>query len=391
MGVLAANGNDLTAFWTSLLEGRSGVGRITLFDPSELQCQVAGEVKDFDPKQYIDPAEKPKRWGRFTQFAGACTMMALKDSGLDAEDLARCRQIPVAMGISNSDMTMRSRKPTPFTAVAGTPHAATSIVGYLLTNQPKLITLSNGCASGLDAIAVAAQLVQEGTTEIAVAGSAEASITEYVMESMIKCRSVTGNFNREPHRASRPFDKDRDKGVLAEGGGIVILESLPHAMARRAKQYAEITGFSSLADPKEEGECAGLQTAMRMALANAGHNCRDVDFISAHAPSDLIIDQMECRMIEEVFGDYARRIPVVSIKGATGNAMGCGGVHQFISTALAVREKIIPPTANLETPGEGCNLDYVMRNPRLNDVRCALVNSHGFGRGNVCMVMEPVD
>lgn len=390
MGVLAANGNNLEAFWASLLEGRSGVDTISLFDPADLKCQVAGEVKGFDPFDYFSADEKPRRMGRFTQFAGACARMALADAGLTREQVETQGQIPVVMGISNSDMTMRSKKPTPFTAVAGTPHSATSLVGYMFTEQPKLITLSNGCASGLDAVCLAAQFIQSGAAEIAVAGSAEASITHYVMESMVKCRSVNGRFNHAPGRASRPFDKQRDKGVLSEGGGIVILESLRHAMARGATPYAEVTGSASVADPREETECTGLQTAMQMAIANAGHSPSDVDFISAHAPSDLMIDQMESRMIENVFKEHACRVPVVSIKGATGNPMGCGGMHQMIATAKTIQERTIPPTTNLEVPGECSDLDYVVGSTRLNDVHCALVNSHGFGRGNVCVVLEPV-
>ncbi len=382
--------HSLGEFWDSLLAGRSGIGPITLFDASDLSCQIAGEIRDFDPTKFYAASDKPKRMGRFTQFAGASASMAVEDAGLTRDDFAALDQVPVVMGISTTEMTMLAGKPGPTTAPNSIPHAATSMVGYMFNMQPKLITVSNGCASGLDAISIASQSIQFGISDLAIAGSAEASIAHYVMESMIKCRKLSGKYNGSPEFASRPFDTHRDKGVLAEGAGIVVLENYTHAIARGAKIYAEVTGFASVADPRDKPEGAGLYTAMRMAVANAGHNLESVDYINAHGPSDVVIDQMETYMIKEAFGQHAYRIPVTSIKGATGNPMGCGGVHQFISTAMTIKNCVIPPTTNFESPGEDCDLDYVPGEPRVNRVQCALVNSHGFGRGNVCIVLEPV-
>jgi 3-oxoacyl-[acyl-carrier-protein] synthase II len=390
MGLLAANGRNVDEFWASLLEGRSGIGNITLFDASGLECQVAGEVSNFDPMDYFSAADKPRRMGRFTQFAGASAIMAIEDAGLTGDDFAHLDQVPVVMGISSSEMTMLADKPTRFTVAASIPHAATSAVGYMFNMQPKLITVSNACASGLDAISIACQLIQSGSTDLAIAGSAEASIARYTLESMIKLRMVSGKHNADPENASRPFDRLRDKGVLAEGGGVVVLENYTHAMARGAEPYAEITGSTSLADPREEPEGAGLFTTMRMAVSNAGHNLEAVDYINAHGPGDTVIDQMETYMIKKAFGAHAYRIPVTSIKGATGNPMGCGGVLQFISTALSIKTSIIPPTTNFNQGEDDCDLDYVPEGPRMNQVRCALINSHGAGRGNVCVVMEPI-
>lgn len=386
-GVLAANGSGVDAFWSSLLAGKSGIGPITLFDASDLPCRIAGEISDFDPLRYMDASVKPRRMGRFAQMAVACAKMAVDDAGLSPAALARQREIPIVLGVSTTAMDLVDKRPTPFTAVAAIPHAATSAVGYMFDINTKLLTISNGCASSLDAVATAALHIQAGQTDIAIAGGAESSMTRYVFQSMLKTRRCSTR-NHDPAGASRPFDRNRDRGVMAEGSGMVILENYEHAVARGAAIYAEYKGYASCADPREGEEGAGLAKAMHLALANTGLSPLDIDYISAHGPSDIEMDVTETRMIKSVFGDRAYELPITSIKGATGCPMGAGGVHQLIAASMSMREGLLPPTANLESPDPACDLDYVAGRYRMAQIERALINTHGFGRGNGCMIIE---
>jgi len=390
IGILAPNGNGVSAFWDTLCRGESGIGPITLFDCSDMACKIAGEVKDFKPEDHIDPALKPRRMGRFTQLGIAAARMAVDDAGLEPKDLRRMDGLPVVIGISNSSMDLFADQPRIHTATACIPHAATSAIGYMYSVRPRLTTISDGCASGMEAIATGARLILDGRNELVIAGSAEGAVVRYVIECMLKCRRCSRR-NDEPEKASRPFDKDRDYGVMAEGAAILILESHEHAMARGVTPYAEIRGAASWGDPLQEDEGAGMKTTMALALANAGARKEDVDFISAHGPSDIDMDRLETEMIKDVFGDLAYTIPVTSIKGATGCPMGAAGAMQVVAAALSAREGLITPTANFVEGDKDCDLDYVGGRARPAPVRNILVNSHGFGRGNSGMIISKIE
>ncbi|MCX6996450.1 MAG: beta-ketoacyl synthase N-terminal-like domain-containing protein [Kiritimatiellaeota bacterium] len=389
VGVLAANGIGREAFWDSLVAGRSGIGPITLFDASDLPCRIAGEVKNFQPEKYLKPEMKARRMGRFTQLGIAAARMAVADSGLDPAYLAGLPELPVVMGVSTSAMDLIGRRASPFTAVHGVPHAVTSAIGYLFHANPTLLTVSDGCASSLDAVATAAALIRDGRADVVLAGGAEGAITHYVIENMLACRRCSTR-NDQPEKASRPFDRERDFGVMAEGAGLVVLESEAHARTRGAAPYGEIAAYASCADPAAAPEGGGLAPAMTRALAHAGMRTTAIDFISAHGPSDLEMDRTETAMIKTVFGPQAYRIPVTSIKGATGCPMGAGGVLQLIATALTLRCALIPPTTNYEHADPECDLDYVPGRPRNVVVRAAMINSHGFGRGNGALILRRV-
>jgi 3-oxoacyl-[acyl-carrier-protein] synthase II len=389
LGVLAANGTGLEAFWDTLVEGRSGIGPITLFDASDLACKIAGEVKGFDPLDHIDPSLKPKRMGRFSQLGVAAARMALRDARLDPATLRAVNDLPIVLGVSTNAMDLTQAEPRLHTAVAGVPHAAASAIGYMYDLNTRLLTVSNGCASSLDAVASAARMVQEGETDLAIAGGTEAAIVHYVFESMLKCRKCSTR-NDRPEAASRPFDRDRDYGVLAEGAGIVVVENLDHARARGVTAYGEITGYGTCADPPGDEEGSGLDHAMAVAIANAGRCRQDIDCINAHGPSDIHMDRVETTMIKRALGETAYAIPVTSIKGVTGCPMGTGGVLQLIAGALALRHECIPPTANYEHPDPECDLDYVPGQARFVKLRNVLVNTHGFGRGNSSLLLERV-
>jgi 3-oxoacyl-[acyl-carrier-protein] synthase II len=389
LGVLAANGIGKEAYWSSLVENRSGIGPITLFDAHDLPSRIAGEVKAFNPHDYLDPQMKPRRMGRFTQLGLVAAKMALDDAGLQPHSMEDVPNLLVVMGVSTSAMDLIGKRVAAYTAISAVPHALTSAIGYLFHKEPTLVTLSDGCASSLDAVAHAARLIQQGQHEIAITGGSDGGITRYVCECMLACRKCSMR-NDAPQKASRPFDRHRDFGVMAEGAGVVVLESAEHARARGATIYGEFLSYSTCADPAGSREGGGLADAMRQALANAGVQPREIDHVNAHGPSDIDMDITETDMIKEALGETAYRVPVTSIKGATGCPMGAGGVLQLIATALMLRHRMVPPTTNYEDPDPRCDLDYVPLRPRRMEIRKALINTHGFGRGNGAMVVGRV-
>jgi len=388
IGVLAPNGNGKDEFWSSLVKGKSGIGPITLFDADDLPCRIGGEVKDFDPLKYISPKLRPlKRMSRAAQFGVAVARMALDDAGLAVDDLKAYRETPVVTGVSTSAMDLFANPPTMYTATASVPHAVGSAIAYTLGFESKLLTVSNGCASGVDAIGAGSEQIQKFNKDIVLAGSADAAITRYVFEGFAKSRKLSVR-NDEPELASRPFDLDRDGGLISEGAGILVMENLEHALARGAHIYAEVTGYGTAADPPGAMEAAGMTNAMRKAMADAYRRPDQIDHINAHAPSDKHMDAAEIALIKDVFGECAGKAPITSVKGATGNAMAVGGVHQSIAALLSLEHGLIPPTANLENLDPDCDLECVGGEARAADLKTVLVNSHGFGRGNSSLIIE---
>ncbi len=387
MGVLAANGTGIDAFWESLVAGRSGIGPITLFDASDLACRIAGEVKDFDPELYVDPALKPRRMARATQLGVAASRLAVAHAGLDEQVWRAGQEVNVVMGVSTSAMDLFAVAPRIHTAVSSVPHAVTSAIAYTYGLTTRLQTISNGCASSLDAVAAAAELVRTGRADMVIAGGADAALTHYVLDGMLKCRRCSTR-NDDPQHASRPFDRNRDYGVLGEGAGVVIVEHRAHAKARGATIYAEIGGYGTSGDLPHGAEGSGFALAMAAAVDNDGMYRTDIEHINAHGPSDISMDATESDMIKRVFGAHAYQIPVVSIKGVTGCPMGVGGVHQVIAGALTLHTGLIPPTANYEVPDPACDLDFVPGQGRKVQLRNVLINTHGFGRGNSSLILK---
>jgi 3-oxoacyl-[acyl-carrier-protein] synthase II len=387
VGILAANGKGRDEFWRTLLAGASGIGPITLFDADDLPCRVAGEVPDFNPCDHLDSTMRPKRMARSAQLAVVAAQEALQDARISPAELRSQETLPVVLGVCTSSMDVLGKSPSPFTSSASLPNAAASAIGYLYDIQAKLITVSNACVSGLDAIALASSMIRAGDADIVLAGGADASITRYVIETMLRCKKCS-TMNDEPDRSSCPFDKRRDRGVMAEGAGIVVLENLDRARARGAAIYAEVLGYNGCADPLEGEEGTGMLRAMQGAMVNSATQAESIDFISAHGPSDSEMDIVETQMIKEVFQDRAYEVPISSIKGVTGCPMGAGGAHQVIAGALTLKHQMLPPTANLELPDEHCDLDYIPLTPRFADVSRMLINAHGIGRGNASMILK---
>lgn len=400
IGVLAPNGVGLERFWESLLARRSGIGPITLFDATNFKSRIAGEVKNFNPLEYIESELRPKRLARHTQLAYAATMMALKDAGLDINNLKLPSPTPVVIGVSTSALDVIEKvfhqvngpgpdRVAPSSLGASKPQAAANLIADRLGTSAHAATVSTACPSGLDAIAIGTSLIRSGEAEIAVAGGADAPITPLAMASFI-ASGLSSSKNDDPEHASRPFDRDRDSGVISEGAGILILENLERAEARGSKIYAEVLGYGSQRDLGEENPATGLEFSMQLAMANAGVTVDDVDCISAYGPGHPVLDAIEIRIIKRVFGKRAYTIPVTSIKGVTGNPLAAGGPFQVAACALSIRDQKVAPTANCEVPDPECDLDFVPERPRRAKINTALLNVRGLGGSASTMILGRV-
>jgi 3-oxoacyl-[acyl-carrier-protein] synthase II len=399
MGVLAPNGIGLEAFWDSLVAGRSGIGPITHFDASAFKSRIAGEVKGFDPLDYIDAKFKPKRMARHTQFAFAAMKMALADANFDPSTHAVDHPIPVMLGVSTTAMDiledcwgdLARRGPRGVTAgvVDCQPQAATQMLTIALGISSRATTIASACPSGLDAIASAAAMIRHGEADVAVAGGTDATITPLSMASFAAA-GLSSTRNIDPERASRPFDLLRDSGVISEGAGMLFLENYETAIARGAVPYLEITGYGTQGDNYASNELFGLGSTMRAALDSAGKTPEEIDYICAYGPGHPALDVVETDMIKRVFGQRAYGVPISSIKGVTGNPLSAAGPHQIITCALCFKHGMLPPTANYEIPDPRCDLDYVVGRARPRKINTALINVRGLGGGNSSMMVERV-
>jgi 3-oxoacyl-[acyl-carrier-protein] synthase II len=401
LGVLAANGNGIEEFWSSLEAGRSGIGPITLFDAEDFPVKMAGEVKDFDLSRYADTPYKTKRLGRHTQLGIAACFLALRDAGLTPSELRLVAPIIVAMGVSTSAIDVIERGKDALTAGGPTrvspyivsgcqPHAVASTLTESLGIECSSVTISTACAAGLDAVHAAASLIRSGKADFAIAGGADSPINPLTVASFGATGMVPTDLD-DPATASRPFDINRKGGIMAEGAGVLILESLSRALGRGARIYLEITGYGTCVDLSDQDPGTGIASAMAMAMANAGCLPEDVDAVFAHGPSDPLIDRVETAMIKKVLGRRAYAIPVMSIKGATGNPLAAAGPLQISACALGLQHGAVPPTTNYETPDPACDLDYVPGRPRHVRCRKAVVNVHGLGGGNSSLLVEQFD
>ncbi|WP_371371300.1 beta-ketoacyl-ACP synthase II [Sporomusa aerivorans] len=400
LGAVTPVGIGIDAFWQSLINGKSGIDRITRFDPSEYSTQIAGEVKDFDATQYIDKKEA-KRMDRCTQFAIAAAKMAFQDSGIDfdKEDRSRIGTL-IGTGIGGMDTlhdqykTLFDKGPgriSPFFVpmmIANMPAGQTSITFGL---QGPCSCVVTACATGTNAIGDAFKIIQRGDADIMVAGGTEAAISPSAVAGFCAMKAMSTR-NDEPQKASRPFDKARDGFVMGEGAGIVVMETLEHALARGAKIYAEVVGYGSNADayhitaPAPEG--AQAAKCMAMALKDAGMEPNEVDYINAHGTSTPLNDKNETMAIKALFGDHAKKLKVSSTKSMTGHLLGAAGGIEAIAAVLAIAKSVIPPTINLENQDEEFDLDYVPNKAQEQVVNAALSNSFGFGGHNATILVK---
>lgn len=400
MGPVTPIGTGNDRYWAALAGGKSGISQITRFDAAGFSSRIAGEVKDFDPLEFLD-SKVAKRMDRFTQFAVAATRLALEDARLSIKTVDPDRiGVIIGSGIGGLGTLEEQhtvlvekgpRRVSPFLVPMMIADMASGQVSIVFrVKGPNFATVS-ACSSGAHAIGEAYEAIRRGAAEVMIAGGAEAPVTPLSVAAFSNARALSTR-NDEPERASRPFDIERDGFVIAEGSGVLILEDLDFALARGAGISGEITGYAATADayhitqPDPEGAAAAA--AMRLALERGGLRPADVDYINAHGTSTLYNDEFETLAIKRVFGEDAYRLAVSSTKSMTGHLLGAAGAIETIACLLGMRHGIIPPTINLEHPDPLCDLDYVAGQARHAQVDVALSNSFGFGGHNVTLALK---
>lgn len=400
MGMVTPIGSGKEEFWQGLLKGRSGIRKVTAFDAGSYPCQIAGEVPDFDPACYMEKREA-KKMDRFTQFGAAAALMAWRDAGLDRDEIDRdAAGVFVGSGIGGIRtieeqysllLEKGPRRVSPFLVPALIANMAAGYISILLLLRGPNSTAATACASSNHAVGDAYRVIQRGEAEIMVAGGAEAAISEIAFAGFCSARALSTR-NDEPAQASRPFDRKRDGFVMGEGAGIVILESLDHALKRGAHIYAELAGYGMSADayhitaPDPEG--AGAVLSMQRALESASLAPEAVDYINAHGTSTEYNDRIETLAIKKTFGRHASSLAVSSTKSMTGHLLGAAGAVELIATLLCIEHQTVHPTINYEFPDPDCDLDYVPNRARAMKIDVALNNSFGFGGTNATLVVK---
>jgi 3-oxoacyl-[acyl-carrier-protein] synthase II len=401
MGLVTPIGHDLNTFWSQLTSGACGIDKITAFDASPFETQIAGEVRNFDPAPAFPSPKEIRRTDRYSQFGVYAAWSALKDSGLDlaVED---CDEIGVILGsgigglqtTAEQHEILLSRGPkrlSPFMIPMLISNMASGLVSMFFNLRGPNFATCSACATANHAIGEAWRTIKMGDAHAMVAGGAEATLIPVGIGGFCAMRAMSTH-NHDPKRASRPFDKERDGFVMGEGAGILILEELEHAKKRGARIYCEIVGYGNTADayhltsPPPGGE--GAARSMKMALRGAGLNPSDIDYINAHGTSTPVGDVAETQAIKAVFGDHARKLAISSTKGATGHMLGAAGAVETAVCVLAIQHGVVPPTINLRTPDPECDLDYVPNTARELKVNAIINNSFGFGGHNATIAAK---
>ncbi len=400
LGAVTPIGNTVHEFWANLTAGVSGVGRITQFDSDRFPVQIAAEVKDFDPTEYIG-AKEVRRSHRSAHFALAAARQALDDAGFringtNADDVAVIMNTGIGGGSDLADAGQAfaekgPRRISPMLVPTVMPNAVACLVSIHMGTRGPAITSTSACASGTQALLEAFHLLRRGEAQVVIAGSTEAPITPTAIASLANARALSRR-NDEPQRASRPFDRDRDGFVIGEGAIAMILEVESHARRRDARVYAELAGGALTADayhitaPDPDG--AGAVRAMSRALMHAEMRPEEIDVVFAHGTSTPLNDVTETRAIRAVFGGHAGRLAVPATKSMVGHLLGAAGGISALAAVLSLRDDLVPPTVNLEHPDPACDLDYVPQVARHQMVRAAMVNAFGFGGQNAVVVLR---
>jgi 3-oxoacyl-[acyl-carrier-protein] synthase II len=399
MGVITPIGLSVEEFWEGCVEGRNGIDRVSHFDPEGYGSQIAGEVKGFNPENYMERVDA-RKMDRFVQFAVAASDMAVKDAALDGD-----KQDPARMGVivgsgiggigtlEEQHKRLLNKGPSrvsPFFVPMMIIDMAPGLVSIRFNFKGPNFGTVSACASGAHAIGVGFRAIQKGEADVMLVGGAEAAVTPMTLAGFSSMKALSTR-NDDPAHASRPFDKDRDGFVLAEGSAMVVLEALEHAQARGAKIQAEVVGYAATGDayhmtaPAPGGE--GAARSMKLALDDAGLTAEEISFISAHGTSTPHNDRLETMAIKTVFGDHAYRVPVNSTKSMIGHLLGAAGAVELVGSVLSIRDGKIHSTVNHEVPDPDCDLDYVAGSAREAEVETVLSNSFGFGGHNVSLVI----
>jgi len=400
LGAVSPNGGTAEEFWNNSINGKSGIGPMTLCDPTNYTCQIAGEIEDFDPTIAIDPKEA-RRMARFSQLAVVAGKEALTSSGIDIQKLDSYR-IGVILGNGNGGfptLEANSRilaarggmKMSPFFFPMILPNMATANLSRFIGAQGYSSTAVTACAASNQAIGEAFNVIRSGMADVMFTGGAEAGISELGLGGFAVMKALTTQ-NAEPAKASRPFDSTRDGFIPAEGSGIIVMEELEHAIKRGARILAEVKGFgctsdaSHLVQPKEDGSAAAR--AIEIALEDSGISKKDVDYINAHGTSTPLNDLVETKAIKRAFGEHAYQIPISSTKSMIGHSLGASGSLEAVVCINSITSNMIHPTINYEYPDPECDLDYVPNVARSTPVNVVLSNAFGFGGQNACVVFS---
>ncbi|MCL5972771.1 MAG: beta-ketoacyl-ACP synthase II [Firmicutes bacterium] len=398
MGVVSPVGHGLEEFWRGITKGPSGVGLVQCFDATDFPSRIAAEIGDFDPLRYFDRKDV-RHADRFVQLAVAAAQDAVENAGLTTLDTERTG---VAFGTGIGGLTtlteqydiLRDRGPSrvsPFLIPKMIANMAGGQIAMRFNLRGPNVTLVTACASSGNALGDALRTIQHGEADVMLTGGSEAVILPIAFAGFCAMKALSTR-NDDPTTASRPFDQGRDGFVMGEGAGFLVFESLAHAQARGANILAEVIGYGRSADAyhmvEPEPEGAGAVLAMQRALGDAGLQPEAIDYINAHGTSTPKGDLAETIAIKKVFGEHAYRLAVSSTKSATGHLLGAAGAVEFIASILAIQHQTLPPTLNLESPGDGCDLDYVANVPRPHPVHRVMSNAFGFGGQNACLIVE---
>jgi len=399
MGVVTALGSDLETFWNNLVAGKSGVSRIESFDASEFPTQIAAEIKDFNPEDYIDKKEA-RRMDRFVQLAVAASRLAVRDAGLEPGANIDPERLGVMVGSGIGGLgtweeqhrillEKGPKRVSPFFIPMMIANMASGQISMITGAKGPNSTAVTACATGTHSIGDSFKLIQRGDADAMICGGAEAAIRPTGMAGFCSMRAMSTR-NDEPEKASRPFDAGRDGFVMGEGSGVLVLESLEHAVKRGARIYAEVIGYGMSGDAYHmtDPDPDGAARCMQRALKDAGIAPEAIDYINAHGTSTPVGDKSETTAIKKAFGDHAYKLAVSSTKSMTGHLLGAAGGIEAVILALTLKDGVIAPTINLENKDPECDLDYVPNAARKSDVRTALSNSFGFGGHNATIVMR---
>ncbi len=401
LGVISPVGNDTDSFWNSLVEGKGGVGATAGFDASAFDSRISAEVRDFDPTRYGISLKEIKRTAKFVQYAVAASKQAIESSGLDLEKEDRDR-IGVIIGsgigslhtIEEEHKILLSRGPSrlsPFLIPMLIVNEAAGLVGIVHGLRGPNTCIATACASGSHAIGDAYRTILYGDADIMVCGGTEACVVPTAVGGFCALRALSTR-NDAPEKASRPFDRDRDGFIMAEGCGLVVLEALEHAQKRNAPIIAEIVGFGWTCDayhitaPDPDGR--GAAAAMTLALKDAQMNPEEITYINAHGTSTKLNDKIETLSMKKAFGQHSKKVMVSSTKSVTGHLLGAAGGVEFLACCLAIKDGVVPPTINYEHPDPECDLDYVPNTARKLQVSACMSNSLGFGGHNASLIVK---
>lgn len=402
LGIVSPVGNDVSTAWGNLLAGQSGITRVTKFDASALSCQIAGEVKNFDPAEYIG-AKELRTMDAFIHYGLAAGVQAFRDSGIVVtEENAERIGVSIGSGIGGLPMIEENcgnlfnkgaRRVSPFMIPGSIINMISGHLSIMYGLKGPNVAIVTACTTGTHSIGDAARMIQYGDADVMVAGGAEGTVSALAMAGFGNMRALSSR-NDDPTTASRPWDKDRDGFVLGEGAGVLVLEEYEHAKARGAKIYAEVAGYGMSADANHmTAPCAdgdGAMRAMRNAMRDAGVNPQEVDYINAHGTSTPLGDVAETIAVKRALGDHANQVVVNSTKSMTGHLLGGAGGVEAVFSILAILNQKSPPTINLFTSGEGCDLDYCANTARDLKIDVAISNSFGFGGTNGSVLFKKV-